>query len=123
METSPLSLFEAVFKVIEDRLPFGRQIVTILAALMAAVILVFCIGYLVSAFAVVANWAIISFKSKSFMPLPTAFTSGVFLPWWFLAIIVALQWMTIYENVKTLKHMKEVSVKLDRVRDQIPDRP
>ncbi len=40
--SSPISsVFEAVFKVIEERLPFGRTLVTMTSALMIAVAMSF----------------------------------------------------------------------------------
>lgn len=57
MESSPLSVFEAVFKVIEERPRFGRQIVTLTASLMAAVMVVFCVTYLWTTLGGIVVWA------------------------------------------------------------------
>jgi len=112
METSsPLSLFEAVFKVIEERLAFGRHIVTILASLMAAVILVFCVGYLGSALIVAANWAVLSFKAKSIQPL-SHLSTGTFFPWWLIALIWTILGTPLYKQYKVIEQMSVITDKL-----------
>ena len=88
METSPLSLFEAVFKVIEERVPLGRHIVTIMSILMGAVIIVFCVGYLAEALTVPANWISLSIHTRSFAAIPHL--SGHAWIYWLLVLVLSL---------------------------------
>jgi len=115
METSsPLSLFEAVFKVIEDRLPFGRHIVTIMSALMGAVIIVFCVQYLFAALAVTVKWASLSLKAKAFAPLPLASTpKGILLPWWQVIVLLGMSIVTAYNMFGALRKLEKLRRRLD----------
>jgi len=91
METSPLSLFEAVFKVIEERLPFGRQLVTLTSVLMMLVVIVFALEYLASVLAPVAIWTFLAIKTRSvpsFAPLPRFAQVGEHIA----LVILALGW-------------------------------
>jgi uncharacterized membrane protein len=114
METSsPLSLFEAVFKVIEERLPWGRQIVTMLSALMAAVIFVFCVGYLFGAFAIVINWIVLSFKSASFAPFPHL-SGGIIFPWWIVLLILVGSLTTTYQLIRNYRSVRSLLAFVDQ---------
>jgi hypothetical protein len=49
MEPFQFGFLEAIFKVIEERIPFGRAITTIASFLLIAAVIVFCASYLFSA--------------------------------------------------------------------------
>jgi hypothetical protein len=118
METSsPLSLFEAVFRVLEERLPFGRQIVTILSALMAAVLFVFCIGYLFSALAVATNWALLSFRTKSFVAVPQFSTKYDSFGWFlFVGLILVIYGVTAYGLFQLRRAIEENNVIIGKIK-------
>jgi hypothetical protein len=125
METAPLGLFEAVFKVVEERVPFGRALVTITSGLMLASLIVFCVEYLVGAFAVAVDWIVLSLKAKSFVPLPRSST-GVFFPWWLIAIIWVSSAVSFYQLLTTLKNLQKLGDDLERLDqrlDQLRNRP
>jgi hypothetical protein len=56
MEPFSLGPLEAIFKVLEERLPFGRQITTVASALIVLALIVFCGGYLASVIALVFGY-------------------------------------------------------------------
>jgi len=105
--TSPLSLFEAVFKVIEERIPLGRHLVTLTSSLMLAVIIVFCVGYLSATFGVGAHWIILSLRTKSFVPFPRSLGFGlgynilVVVVWFYFFTTI----LTSYLNTRTINSL------------------
>jgi hypothetical protein len=94
--SSRLSLFEAAFKVIEERVLFGRLLVTIMSVLMSAVIIVFCVQYLFVALNAAAIWIIRSIKIGAPVPFSSFPADGRLIQWILLVWLTMLSASTIY---------------------------
>jgi hypothetical protein len=89
MESLPLGPLEAIFKVIEERLPLGRQLTTVASALIVLTVIVFCGGYLAS-----VALSIFGYMPRFSIGLPFS------LDWsfrakftvWFIALWLAIMW-------------------------------
>jgi hypothetical protein len=94
--SSPFSLFEAPFKVIEERVPLGRFLVTTVSLLMAAVITVFCAQYLFVALDVAATWITRSIKIGELAPFPWSSYGGPLIQWILIFGLSVLLALTVY---------------------------
>lgn len=118
--SSPLSLFEAVFKVIEERLPYGRHLVTLVSVLMLAVLIVFCVGYLFEALIAPANWIALSISTRSLASVPNLPAKHA-LVFWLLIVGISLYagglslrfWKTTRGMRKTTAQLNQISQKLN----------
>jgi hypothetical protein len=112
--SSPLSIFEAVFKVIEERLPYGRHLVTFVSVLMLAVIVVFCVGYLIEALSIPANWISASISRRSFAAVPhlSGRYAGIF--WWILVAVALYAGVLSLRFWQTVKGIRKVIEQLNQ---------
>jgi len=114
--TSPLSIFEAVFKVIEERMPFGRYLVTIMSALMMAVLIVFCVGYLIHTLGGASIWILASIKARSFVPLLHFRENYESTALW---VVTGIALVSMSMAVRQRIAMRQVSVQMNNATTQI----
>ena len=107
-------LFEAVFKVIEERLPFGRHLVTIVSVLMLAVIVVFCVGYLIEARSIPANWIAVSIGRRSFASVPHLSGRYAWIVWWMLVALALYAGVLSLRFWQTVKGIRKVIEQLNQ---------
>jgi hypothetical protein len=93
---SPLNMLEAPFRILEERLRFGRPLVTTASILMSAVVIVFFALNLFILLDILAAWITCSIRTGEPAPLSSLSRDGPFIQWILVLGLSVLAALTVY---------------------------
>jgi hypothetical protein len=100
---SPLNLLEAPFRILEERVPFGRLLVTTASILMSAVVIVFVAQNLFILLDIAAAWITCSIRTGEPAPFSSLSRDGPIIPWILVLGLSVLAALTVYGHRRQRK--------------------